>query len=429
MKLKRLSILSHKLIYTLLAVSPALSLPLTSCSSDLRMDEPGSDEEDTRVISSAQSGVLIYAVASNNLESYLKADTLEMKKAASQIDLSNRDVFLYSSSKARTNILSKLTKAASGNDYFFIPVKEYDDNRYSTDPERINEVICDYITITTAERHGIVFWSHATGWTPHFSDHVVRRSFGQDNVDKTNDQCDIPELASAIPDKFFDFIWFDCCYMGSVEVAYELRNKANYIVGYPTEIGADGMPYDLTLPYITNASTDILIAAEELYSYYNGQTTVPVTIGVYDTSKLPALAYQYSKLQYIPAASTVSVNNYARSPYGPFYDLGQLADQKYQTVLDARHNTTQHVYPYNGNQEEFKRALNAAVIYKAASQRDFSNKEIPADKYSGISVHNFQNSGDKTSEFYMNLEWFKALMDPEDPNQGNENSFVKPIFK
>lgn len=54
-------------------------------------------------------------------------------------------------------------------------VKEYTRDTFSTDPSRISEVIADYIGLSAAEKRGIIFWSHASGWQPDFSNHQCRR--------------------------------------------------------------------------------------------------------------------------------------------------------------------------------------------------------------------------------------------------------------
>lgn len=70
-------------------------------------------------------------------------------------------------------------------------------------------------------------------------------------------------LADAIPDGVFDFIWFDACYMSGIETAYELRDKCDTFVAYPTEVYTPGMPYNLTIPYILKETPDLKSAASE----------------------------------------------------------------------------------------------------------------------------------------------------------------------
>ena len=55
---------------------------------------------------------------------------------------------------------------------------------------------------------------------------------------------ELADFASALPlpnHRKWDFILFEGCYMGSVEVAYELKDKTEAIIASPTEIVSPGM--------------------------------------------------------------------------------------------------------------------------------------------------------------------------------------------
>ena len=41
---------------------------------------------------------------------------------------------------------------------------------------------------------------------------------------------------------------FDACYMQSVEVIYQLRDRTDYFIGSPTEIPGPGAPYEAVVP-------------------------------------------------------------------------------------------------------------------------------------------------------------------------------------
>lgn len=108
---------------------------------------------------------------------------------------------------------------------------------------------------------------------------------GESNRDYIN----VDELADAIPDSRFETIWFDCCYMAGIEVIYQFRNKCRTFVGYPTEVWLEGMPYDMTLPFLMKTVPDITGAARTFFDYYN-EVRDPVTVTVVDMSKLEPVA-------------------------------------------------------------------------------------------------------------------------------------------
>lgn len=353
-------------------------------------DEPRPGDEN--VDGPYDSVTLLYAVASNNLSSYFRADTVEIKKGAQDINLNRNLILVYSVTNSGNPTLRRLVKRKDKLHYEI--VKEYDFSKFSTDPARINRVISDVTNIFKCDNNGLILWSHATGWRPDFSDHndiPVNYSFGQDNTGNANDRCDIIELNEAIPSGIFHYIWFDCCFMGSVEVAYELRGKADFIVGYPTEIMAEGMPYDRTIPYLANSRPQLLIAAEELFSYYEHSTA---TIGVYNTSKLDPLADVYAEAARAPLPELVNgVHDYSRFHLGPFYDLYQLG------VL------------LTGDSPAFdlslRKALAEAVIYKDATSYDFRGVAIDKNRFSGISVHLYEGDSSENEEYYRKLAWYK----------------------
>jgi hypothetical protein len=61
-----------------------------------------------------------------------------------------------------------------------------------------------------------------------------------DNGDGKKHEMEYTDFAAAIPDKQFDFIIFEGCFMADVLSMYELRNKAEYIAASSAEIVSPG---------------------------------------------------------------------------------------------------------------------------------------------------------------------------------------------
>ena len=77
----------------------------------------------------------------------------------------------------------------------------------------------------------------------------------------------VTTLARVLEDENFSFIYFDCCFMMSVETLYEMRNTAPVIAGSVTELPVDGMPYHLNLSsFFRQGSADLIQAAKTLLS-------------------------------------------------------------------------------------------------------------------------------------------------------------------
>lgn len=384
-------------------------------------DEPDYDDNGPR-----KRSILLYAVASNNLSSNLVSDKNEILKAAKGMDLRGLSMLVYEVTRSADPQLLEL-KRINRDSVAFVKVKGYDKSLYSTDPRRISEVMGDVRALRPSDSYGLILWSHGTGFDPSFPTHgedeasvrmgqngdiVVSSdlpelySFGMDNDPSKdpgyNDAIDIDELADAIPDHMFDFIWFDACYMSGIETIYELRDKCDYFVGYPTEVYTPGMAYDLTVPYLLREQPDLKGAAEVFFNYYaeHAQQVYRVaTVAVVDMSQLETVADLCKGIYaggIIPSVS--GLQKYSRDSFGPFYDFGQY------TSLMAESNK-EHV-----SAEEIAESLSKLVIYKAATPSDFNFQPIVAENYSGISCFRLDSSdSSEKAEYYRTLDWYKRV--------------------
>lgn len=80
------------------------------------------------------------------------------------------------------------------------------------------------------------------------------------------------ELFNSLPIKF-EFILFDACLMGNIEVLYQLRNKADYIIASPTEILVAGFPYTQTIPLLLQKEINFDNVTTEYVNYYENQNS------------------------------------------------------------------------------------------------------------------------------------------------------------
>lgn len=389
---------------------------LSVVSSLLFLSSCGEKEEPA--VREVKKTVLLYAVASNNLYGNLIDDKQEMLDAAEKMNLDGLSMLVYEVTPSGNPVLSEIVKNSSGK-CDFKELKSYDRELYSTDPKRISSVINDMLALRAADSYGIIFWSHGTGIDPSFSTHTSTTrgdmypvdvpscfSFGSDkDSDKDprySDEIDIDELADAIPDGIFDFIWFDACYMSGIETMYELRDKCDYFVGYPTEVFTPGMPYDLTLPYILQEKSDLEGGARAFFDYYaqNSSSSYRVaTIAVVDMKKIESVAdVCRSAYQEAPVVSSSGLQTYTRGKIGPFYDFGQYTKRKMQAADDK------------GIRDEFDAAMSDFVIWKAATETDFNYRPIAPDNFSGISCYRFDpSSTSKKDEYYKTLDWYNRV--------------------
>ncbi len=386
------------------------------CAAAILMAFPSCDKkEDGPKHSRAKRTVLVYAVASNSLSGDLVSDKSEMIKAAPNVEGLGKDVrlLLYSvpSQSATEASLAELSKDAYG-EWNFETIKTYDRNTFSTDPKRMSEVFADLRDEAPADNYGLILWSHGTGWLPNFSDHQVpqgmAKSYGMDKYQGVTDYCDLHELSSAIPDRMFDYIWFDLCYMMGVEVAYQLRNKCDYIAGYPTEDWSMGMNYDTTLPMLAAPAPDLVGAGKAFFDYYNsmqlnnGKVGWPVTVTVMKTDGFDRLAQAAADIYAagILPQSSLGLMNYSRLKT-PLYDFGQFT-KKYLIAEDAESKSLV---------AEFEEALSEITLYAACSTTDFNYREGAFDpaQYSGLSCYFPGTAAFSTESYYFSLDWPKRV--------------------
>lgn len=383
---------------TLLAIASSLPiLAVTGCDNNDPSPIP-----DPPAVQSNQRTVLVYMVATNNLGTGLfdSADINEMTTAAANGDIQNGRLIVYHASD--DGIVLKEVKS-EGID----TLKIYDNDIPSVSVSRMSQVIEDVKTLAPAKEYGMVFWSHATGWIQDGIEESSDKSSmmysfgadGQRNPKKMN----ITSLASALRGAGMSYLYFDCCYMGSVEVMYELRDCADYIVASPTEDPADGMPYHLTVKHMFDPLLDTreiaVKMAETTFNHYNEiyvKGDCPCTMTVVSTRNLEALAQATRNIYELT---------------GIYYNSG-YPYQKFQTSYSCNYfdfgDYIDSLSPDSAYLENWRKALADAVIYSAATRWVWSS--FPINKYSGLSTYILQDADMSSSHNYDTLSWYKDVV-------------------
>lgn len=348
---------------------------------------------------------IVYAINKSSLSGNFMQDTAEMKAAMVSVDMSRQRLLVYLTESASKTALYELQQIGKKKVLTWRKVKEYDRQQTSTAPAVMKQVISDALSVYPDAEHTLVFWGHGSAWTPGFSDHETRAdapaqySYGGE-YGKNNEWqwTEITDIANAIPDGAFRTIWFDCCYMSSIEVAYQLRHKTDMYVAYPTEVWEYGLNYDGVLPFIMRENQDLTGAAAKFYSYYNDKNDA-VTVSVMDMSKIEAVAEATRALmQQNPdeIGKVTGVSNYRRGGTYGYYDMMQLLKLKDQGEL----------------WQSVQDSMNRFVIYHAESSKDFNNRQWVQTPLCGVSMHSLGEYDQKEVDhepFYRTLDWYKAV--------------------
>ncbi len=123
-------------------------------------------------------------------------------------------------------------------------------------PSELQDFINWGVRTFPAERYNLVIWNHGAGWRS-----VKTRSQrppatrGVSYDDTTNNHIDtiaFPGVVVHPEGKKWDLLSVDCSLMQMIEVLYEWRDTANYIVGSEESPPGEGYAYDLTMGKLTS---------------------------------------------------------------------------------------------------------------------------------------------------------------------------------
>ncbi|MDE7334737.1 MAG: hypothetical protein K2N10_00300 [Muribaculaceae bacterium] len=269
--------------------------------------------------------LLVYMEARNNLNNEALADLEEMRQAA--IPAGNR-LLVYRSRRGDDHpVLCEIFK---GGDSVLL---HYPDSVLATDPAHMAKVIADTRSIAPSREFAMIFWSHASGWRQ-----LNARGFGSENGNAMT----TTQLAAGLAgDRKIDYLFFDCCYMGSAEVAYELRNSARYFVASPCEVPAGGMPYHLTIPELFNPDMEqgLRNAINITVDYYRSDPMedCPSTLSLVNLAAMDQLIDSVKKISSLQLPATFMPQRFSvNSPYNNmFADLGQYMEALGSRIPDG----------------------------------------------------------------------------------------------
>lgn len=112
------------------------------------------------------------------------------------------------------------------------------------------------------DHYGLIMWGHGTGWRNETEDfenkmQVQNKAFAFDSTSGT--YMSLSQLKEAIDSgtggEKLDFIGFDTCYGGELEVMYELKDSALYGIGSPGLVMSSGWNYQLFFNALNEIST------------------------------------------------------------------------------------------------------------------------------------------------------------------------------
>ncbi|TYT21064.1 hypothetical protein FY122_08720 [Dictyoglomus thermophilum] len=213
-----------------------------------------------------------------------------------------------------------------------------------------------------AKRYLVVLENHGSGWrAPARED----RDICFDEI--SGDSLTIPELREGLSyftdiGKKIDLLYFDACVMGNLEVAYELKDVANYLVF--SEANVIGQTrWDQIMSYILSnpSTTPESLGRKIIDIYYSNYSIKPITMSLIDLSKISAILgelYYFSSylMNTLPdsasAIMNIRLNTLSFEPYGgsnkEYIDINDFAykiinNSNYNELTNSAYNLVNYV--------------------------------------------------------------------------------------
>jgi hypothetical protein len=346
--------------------------------------------------------VLVYMVADNNLNVYAVQNINSMKQNlnADAMETGRLLIFYVPPFSDTQQLLEIKINTLTGQGDTTVLHEYHFDN--TLEKNAMQQVVRDAKRLAPAKAYGLVLWSHAMGWHPSTSaldpgsinpptlrsaaenikDEELIGWFGQDGYY----HMEIPVLASALEDQGLEFMLFDACFTASVEMLYDLRYCADYLIGSPAEVMGAGYPYKdfVKLVFREDLSTEALCRqlCQAYMTSYRANTTHPsastVLVKLSEMDSLAVCTRAIFEADPIPVSSIdlETIQHYELMNPHLFYDLdGYLAAvSRYPLFYNA-----------------FKNQLNRTVLYKDCTDQIYSiyssSRWFDVGSYSGLSAY------------------------------------------
>lgn len=282
-------------------------------------------------------------------------------------------------------------------------VKVYEGNTVSASAANINGVLSTIRNTYKSDHYGLVYSSHASGWLPCNFYNSNKPAPALQSVGAQFDksvtytyEVDIKDFASAIPMKL-DYIIFDACLMGGVEVAYELRKVCDRVVFSPTEIFTEGLYYRTIAKRLLQEVPDLRNVCKDYMEHYEAGATISLV----DCRQLDKLASEAGKLisrygSNIPGIQKSSVQRFYTGNHEWFYDMRSIIKAAGATVDELN---------------ELDKVLDTCIPYKDYTPEFGSGTQyyIPIREYCGLSMWLPMTKYPKLVSYYKDLDWNKAV--------------------
>lgn len=272
-----------------------------------------------------------------------------------------------------------------------------------TTPSGIAGILNDVKSQAPALKYDMLIGCHGSGWIPKtIQDYYQTRSFGGTSEEY---QTDIVDLASGIQaaNMHIELLSFDDCYMANLEVAYDLRNVADYLMASTSEIMSDGLPYRYMWSYIASSTINPQGLCEAFYNYYANSSYPYGTLSVIDLSYMDSIADMMASANanyQFDTSLTDDLQKLDGFKTTIYFDFGDYIDK-----LVTDESTRLSIRTMLTNLVSYQ--VHTDQIYTAYSSYNGGISTIDINTFSGITISDpTQNSSVATA--LTNTAWWEA---------------------
>lgn len=272
-------------------------------------------------------------------------------------------------------------------------IREYEDDN-SASPETLRRVIHDAMGLYPADSYGLIVFSHATGWLPGKAYESPRSLI----PDKT-DIMELTAFASAIPDGCFEFIVFEACLMAGIEVAYELKDKTDYIIASSAELLRPGFQeiYVSSINYLFEEQPKLEAFTKDVFNLFNTNSNY----------------YQSGTFSLIKTAGLRELRNFLQTNIAPEkmaavdpFDVQHFDFKSYHLFYDFE-DYFSRILKDEASLQELSSLIGKCVVYKAATAEYYldSYRNFKINHHSGLTAYIPQDIFPFLNESYKSLSW------------------------
>lgn len=338
---------------------------------------------------STQHVILVYLGGDNNLssETYQKIESIREGWQGG----AEKKLLIYTDPADANPSLIEIVRENGQNTKKII--RNYDEEN-SASKEVLSRVIGEVTNLYPSPSYGLIVFSHASGWLPGGTLTSPRSII----MDKKQEM-ELSDFAQAIPDKTFDYIIFEACFMSGIEVAYELKDKTDYILASSAEIVSPGFTYiyPKSINHLSGSLSGLRAFGEDAFSWFDNKSGFmrSATFSIINTSQLNSLAdWVKSNCNQDKSVDINTIQYFDRYSYRLFFDF----EDYYSSLLET-----------DKQKSELSALISNCIVWKNATpsfMKDYNGFDIK--KHSGFTTYISQEKYPFFNNEYQQLKWFKA---------------------